>query len=217
MANGLIAVLGSFDTWSYMDYLSRAVARQGYVARTSRYEYALDVVANQVERTDFHPAPGENMIHFLRDTVIAKSKKAIIAYSVSAGHYNEVDWCASQMKPSLAIAFVRDVEPKLRGNHCSELMVAPNMSHSSCGGGIRFADWTAWHCIQANPCPFKEQGISKNQLEYFHQNNPFMYLFAVEQIQSSDLLVQSFLDGTLSRPNYVVPASSSSYHTFAPP
>jgi len=217
VAKGLVAVLGSFDTWSYLDYLSRIVAREGYVARTSRFEYALDVATNQVERTDFHAAPGENMIHFLRDTVIAKSEKAIIAYSVSAGHYNEVDWCASLMKPSLAIAFVRDVEPRLRGNHCSELMVASNKSHSSCGGGIRFPDWTAWHCIQASPCPFKEQGISKNQLEYFHQNNRFMHLFAVEEIANSDPLVQAFLGGTLMRPGYVVSEASSSYWSFTPP
>jgi len=39
VARGLIAVLGSFDTWSYMDHICRIVAKNGYIARTSRYEY----------------------------------------------------------------------------------------------------------------------------------------------------------------------------------
>src|SRR6266508_1912253 len=224
MAKGLVAVLGSFDTWTYMEYVCRIVAGEGYVARTSKYEYGLDPTAGlppSIIRVPFGPAPGEPMIIFLRNTVIGKASRAVVVYSVSAGHYNEVAWCAELNKPTLAIAFVRDVESRPSASHCSELLVPqrpPDPASSACGGGLRFPDWTDWHCIQAAPCPFKDQGVSKNQLEYFHANNSFMHLYAVEFIENCAELIRTFLAGTLGHPPFVVAKQNSSYHntTFPP-
>jgi len=202
VVKGLIAVLGSFDTWSYMDYVSRVVATNDYVARTSRYEYAFDKQTARVVRSIFRPAPGETMIHFLKDTVIAKSEKAIVTYSVPAGHYNEVHWCTELHKPTLGIAFVRDVEGKsIKGAYCSQLLISLLKTYAACGGGVKIPSWTGWNCIEAEePCPFKKQGIAINQLEYFHQNSSFMYLFAVEVIDECANLISSFLCDTLARP-----------------
>jgi len=159
---------------------------------------------NNIIRTPFIPAPGETMIHFLRDTVIGKSQKAIIVYSVPAGHYNEVHWCAEMKKPTLAIAFVRDIiQSSAVGTYCSELLVSSNKNYSAYGGGIRKPYWTGWDCIRSEPCPFKKQGIAINQLEYFHQNNSFMYLFAVEVIEECEVLISSFLNNSLERPPFV--------------
>jgi hypothetical protein len=202
VVKGVIAVLGSFDTWSYIDYVSRVVAKNGYIARTSRYEYAFDEQLRRVIRVVFHPAPGETMIHFLKDTVIGMSDAAIVIYSVPAGHYNEVHWCAELKKETLGIAFVRDVEEKnyKTGRSCSELSVSHDKTFSVCKGGIMKPAWTGWDCVRSDPCPFKKQGISINQLEYFHQNHSFMHLFAVEEIQNVDKIISDFLNGTLKYP-----------------
>jgi len=201
MHKPVVAVLGSFDTWPYMDYLCRVVASHGCIARTSRFHYARKN-NGQIGRSVFEPADKEGMNDFLRNRVIAQSVKAVIAFSTPAAHYNEVQWCAELRKPTLGIAFVRDVAEASQDEHCSKLLVLQRPSaktHSACGGGIA-SKWTGWRCIKAKPCPFKAQNIAKNILEYFQHNSSFMYLFAVDQIRNSDRLVKSFLDCTLRRP-----------------
>jgi len=202
MHKPVVAVLGSFDTWPYMDYLCRVVVRHGCIARTSKYHYAMGS-NGQIGQSVFEPADEEGMNDFLKKRVIEQSDKAIIALSVPGAQYNEVQWCAELGKPTLGIAFVRDVAESSQDEHCSELLVLQPPSaktHSACGGGIVSPKWTGWRCIKAKPCPFKTQNIAKNILEYFHHNNSFMYLFAVDQIHNSDALVKSFLDCTLIRP-----------------
>lgn len=175
MPKGRVAILGSFDTWSYMDFISRIVAKDNWLAYTSKYNYFLDPSTGDISRTVYGAQPGQLMIDFLRDDLIKKSDKAIVIYSVSAGHYNEVHWCADQNKKTLGIAFVRDIRegdpPGGKNPHCDCLRVDPSSGDfSACRGGDLVTPWTAWDCINAKACPFKKQGISLNQVEYFQIN-----------------------------------------------
>lgn len=195
-----VAVLGAFDTWSYMNYVAELVADNDCIVHTSRFIYAKDKTTGIIQREPFEINSNTPMIEFLQKSLIAKSDKTIIIYSVSAGHYNEAQWCVDQKKPTLGIAFVRGI--KVTGvaeeeiENCIKLYVSKD-NYSACSA---ISPWTGWDCNKSKPCPFKKQGISLNQLEYFITNYDFMWLFAIEKIQEVKKIVISFLNGTLKRP-----------------
>jgi hypothetical protein len=82
----VIAVLGSFDTWSYMDYTCRLLAKFGHAATTSLYVYYKNQKGNieRHEREDFYRSL--HMESSLRLMIYAESHKAIIIYSVPGAH-----------------------------------------------------------------------------------------------------------------------------------
>lgn len=195
-----VAVLGAFDTWPYMNFIAELTAENDCIVHTSRFVYAKDRNTGIIHREPFEIDINTPMIEFLQRNLIAKSDMVIIIYSVSAGHYNEAHWCSEQKKPTLGIALVRGIRVTGIGeeeiDNCIKLHVSAD-SYSACSA---ISPWTAWSCINSEPCPFKKQGISLNQIEYFITNNKFMSLFAVDRIQEIENLVIPFLNGTLQRP-----------------
>ncbi len=184
-----------------MNHVAECAAGAGFVAQTSRFIYASDPTTGEIRREPFGPDPDVPMIETLEKQLIEGADVAIVVYSVSAGHYNEAHWCASHLKRTLGIAFVRgirvtgiDEEPK---ENCVKLFVSPDEAYSACSA---IAPWTAWYCIETKPCPFKKQGISLNQVEYFITNSEFMSIVAVERLQAVRPIVRSFLAGTFRRP-----------------
>jgi hypothetical protein len=151
-----IGVLGAFDTWPYMDYISMTLADMGYTVFTSRGKY------RKIGRVLFQesaPNPKKLMGNFLRE-MISSCISSIVVYSVSAGHYIETDLCWRLRKKTLGVAFVRDIMPF---RHCEYLRSDPTHTYSLC----KKSYGTSWNCIASGDCPFKKQGISLNVIEYY--------------------------------------------------
>ncbi len=184
-----VTVLGAFDTWPYMDYACTVLARLGLTAFTSRYNYRM--IDSTIMCEDAAPDPGMRMGDFLY-SMIAKSPRSVVVYSVSAGHYVETDWCYKQDKQTLGLVFVRDTVPP--GEHCRDLLpdFRGNFAVCNCKGE------PSWNCIAKKQCPFKKQGISYNIIEYFLEPNR-MSLAAVSRMADVDNVVRSWLNGELAK------------------
>jgi hypothetical protein len=188
---GNVAVLGAFDTWSYMHEVCVEVAKLGYAAITSRYIY---VKSSDTKSKYFRTARDEvqkTMNDFLKQDVIGISNKALIIYSVPAAHYNEADWCYQKIKEdsnfkTLGICFVRDIYKK---EQCRSCVINDELNYAYCEG-----EGSAWGCINKPDCPFKNQGIAKNQIEYFLANKSNMFLIAVEKIDKIRDILNTFLE-----------------------
>jgi hypothetical protein len=189
--NKRVVVLGAFDTWPYMDYICRQLARMGRVAITSVWKYRLGR-GETIKLEKNGPEKNEPMIPFL-ESIIQACDETVIAYSVSAGHNIETHWCAGKKKKTLGIAFVRRIEPE---GKCDSLKVFRRRGYSLCTGNE-----TAWECAQKTACPFKEQGISKNVIEYYMPANslPLMRLVAIDNIEKIQDLLKRWQDERLVR------------------
>ncbi len=207
-----IAVLGSFDTWSYMHKICTDLVGLGYMAITSRYIYK----KNTSPKYDYYRVerdPSDETIFieneaglvekkfidmntFLKNKVIDICDKAIIIYSLPAAHYNEADWCKDKAIESdfktLGIAFVRKIDDD---NYCKDCLVDYKLDVSYCKG-----ESTAWDCINKPDCPFKNQGIAKNQLEYFLRYKDNMNIVAIEKIEKTIPVIERFLNNELILP-----------------
>jgi hypothetical protein len=197
-----VAVLGAFDTWSLMHKVSVDLARLGYTAVTSRYEYNYADYTNYgYYRVSQPENPDISLNDFLKKSVIGISKKAIIIYTVPAAHYNEADWCMQEnirrMKKddileTLGIAFVR----KITGNYCPDYAVNINMEYGYCNGISN-----AWFCIEQGNCPFINQEIAKSQIEYFtSESKETMKLICVEKIEHINKIIELYMKGKLEWP-----------------
>ena len=123
--------------------------------------------------------------------MILKFPRAVIIYSVPAGHYIETDWCYRNHINTLGIAFVRKIK-----DACFDLAVFDEFGYSLCKGTK-----TAFDCIRSGSCPFKEQGISKNVIEYYlRAHAPNMFLTAVENIEVILPLLKLWLQKRLLNP-----------------
>jgi len=200
-----VAVFGAFDTWPYIHKICVDIALQDYTAITSRYIYRKGDGGNDGPDSGYvrvkrdHKYDGVKMNEFLQENVIKPSKLAVIVYSVPASHYAETVCCNSLGIRTLGIAFVRSIHDK---NYCEDCILNGAAGFSYCGGFGNAGD-----CIDRKACPFKEQGISKNQLEYFltsKEEKPTpekkMFLIAVEKLEKTPQIISDFLENRLNLP-----------------
>jgi len=183
-----ITVLGAFDTWPYMDYTSAILAELGFTVFTGRFNYRKinQIIISQ----DATPDLGRRMGDFLQE-MIKQCRRAVIVYSVSAGHYVETDWCSRLRKETLGLVFVRDTIPP--SDYCSDLIPDFERNFSICG----CKGETSWNCIAKAQCPFKKQGISYNIIEYFLERNR-MFLVAVSRMSDVKEVLQYWLESKLA-------------------
>ena len=180
-----VAVLGAFDTWPYIDHISRKLALNNHVAVTSRYLYRLINGKVLRMRTQEHPgfAPQFHFMGALLDQIISDCSAVIINFSVSAGHFIEIDWCYKKSKKTLGVAYVRATSGLEQGS-CENLRVIETDDgfYSMCQ--IDSADGhTVWECMKKTSyCPFISQDISKNVIEYFFRGRD-MEMVAIENIE----------------------------------
>lgn len=212
-----VAVLGSFDTWSYMHKICVDLVNLKYNAITSRFVYQ----QHDDSSLEYYRVPRDpsdipidiekyskesgttvkeelciDMNTFLKEYVIDICDKAIIIYSLPAAHYNEAEWCKDlaikRDYKTLGITFVRKIRDD---KYCKDCLVDDQLDIVYCNGSIN-----AWKCIDNPDCPFKHQGIAKNQLEYFllYKNN--MTLIAIEKIEKTKPIINKFLKRELNIP-----------------
>lgn len=197
--NKRIAVLGSFDTWSYMHSICVEIAKLGGTAITSKYLYInFSGSKFQYYRTQRDIDQQKTMNDFLKENVIGEAKKAIIVYSVPAAHYNEAEWCNQKCEKdptftALGICFARDIS---KDTYCKSLTINNDLNYAYCEG-----IGTAWECIDKPDCPFKNQGIAKNQIEYFLNNKNKMKLIAIEKVENMGEIINDFLNDNLVTPS----------------
>lgn len=178
-----VAVLGAFDTWPYMDVVSRLLAEYNYVAVTSRWIYRK--FGNRILRFDIqeHPdfASNSDFLTTLLDQIISVCKYAVVNFSVSAAHFIETDWCFKKGKKTFGVAYVRSAfDPFENCCKCLNIERTPLGEYSECKAS---SQRTAWQCIRESAfCPFIRQGISKNVIEYFFRSDQ-MKLVAVENLR----------------------------------
>lgn len=200
-----IAVLGAFDTWPYMDLVSRILANEDYISITSRYIY--HKLNHNVIRIHIGAVPTfasrEYLMKRLLKQIINRCLLAIINYSVSAAHYIETDWCADVPNLNvIGIAYVRDT---YQVNNCENLCIKniPNSSnnYSTCKA-INFSDseWNAWKCIdQSGFCPFIQQDISKNVIEYYFDKRDKWKLIACNNLETIPYILNTELFGNIKK------------------
>lgn len=186
----IIAVLGTFDTWSYMDYVCRELVKQGHYVVTSIRRYCIENGNIQfAERGD--PFKKIRMRESLRYMIFHEVHVAIIIYSVPGAQYIETEWCSERIARDkkfkcYGITFVRKFEDE---KSCSDLEQFNNLDCTECTAG---SDHTAWKCIKIEGfCPFKRQEVAKNVIEYFFSRR--MRLFALERIETTGLLLDLLL------------------------
>ena len=184
-----IAVLGAFDTWPFMDFICRILTNQGYICITSRYIYHKfkeKIIRFPTTLIKQYTSEAYQMSRLLKK-IIQNCLLAIINYSVSAAHYIETDWCSKQDNLNLiGIAFVRN---PYKSKNCDYLRInsIPESStfYSICDVINHCSDWKAWDCIDVeNFCPFKQQDISKNILEYYFSGKKKSKLISVENLEN---------------------------------
>jgi hypothetical protein len=190
-----VAVLGAFDTWPYIDFISRIIAKNNYVAVTSRYIYKK--FGQKILRFSTQEMPSIASQRFfmsrLLDQIITNSSYAIINFSVSAAHFIETDWCFQKSVKTLGIAYVRSPFNPLRTT-CEHLepIETPSGLYTVCKVTPDMGR-TAWDCIESpKSCPLIEQGISKNVVEYFFRGS-YMEIVAVENMNVLPFLIQKKL------------------------
>jgi len=179
-----VAVLGAFDTWPYMDYVCRVLANYNYVAVTSKYLYRKINDKVLRIRTQEHPgfASKQHFMGALLDQIISNCASAIVNFSVSAAHFIEIDWCHRKSKKTLGITYARAVSGLEKGS-CKNLKIfeTDRGCYSVCKispGETR----TVWDCMKSPKyCPFIQQDISKNVIEYFFRGRD-VEIVAVENI-----------------------------------
>ncbi len=184
----VIAVLGAFDAWPYIDYVSRLLARNGHGAVTSIRIY----LKNERGRIDIQSRPKEFRSISMRDSlklmIEEEAHQALILYSVPGAHYIETDWCYERLKKdkdfsAIGIAFVRNVNKddsdEEKNGKCSLLSPVAGFHSAFCDAKpVR----TAWDCMkQRSFCPFIEQQVAKNVIEYFFLS-PRMRLYALDRL-----------------------------------
>jgi len=188
----VIAVLGSFDTWSYMEYTCRQISRLGHYVPTSIREYFVDDkgIVKWKERDDVFKSI--LMRESMRFMIFDEAHEVIIIYSVPGAHYIETDWCFQRLDRDsgfqcYGITLVRKIRTR---DNCPFLERSNTLDVSKCAAS---SSRTAWECVgEEKFCPFKEQGIAKNVIEYFFGKRR-MKLFAVERLDVlSQLYTHSF-------------------------
>lgn len=178
-----VAVLGAFDTWPYMDFVSRVLAGNNYIVATSRWIYRK--FGKRILRFDIreHPnyASPDDFLTTLLHRVISNCNCAVVNFSVSAAHLIETDWCYHKGIKTLGIAYVRSAfNPFETFCECLRIRTTPLGEYSECVPSTRR---TAWQCIRESGfCPFIRQDISKNVIEYFFRSNQ-MKIVAVENLR----------------------------------
>lgn len=223
-----VAVLGAFDTWPYMDYVCRILANNNYIAVTSRYLYRK--INDRVVRlrTQEHPgfAGQYYFMGILLDQIISSCASAIVNFSVSAAHFIEIDWCQRKSKKTLGITYARAISGLEKGS-CENLQIVETDRglYSICKigkGEIR----TVWDCMKsATYCPFIQQDISKNVIEYFFRGKD-MENVAVEDVGVLPLILGNryppltngnpriaFLDNNIMKDDEVVFTKDCIYFT----
>jgi len=178
-----ISVLGAFDTWPYMDLVSRILADINYIAVTSIYIYRK--INNNIIRMDIKEntqfVSKNYFMSELLDQIIGNCSSAIINYSISAAHFIETDWCFHRSKKTLGIAYVRNV-CDFSQSICENLNIftMPLGIYTECN--IKKSERTIWDCMYYNLfCPFMRQDISKNVIEYFLRSQ-HMEIIAVDNL-----------------------------------
>jgi len=198
-----IVVLGAFDTWPYMDYVSRILAKNNYIVLTSRYLYhRLNDKIIRFPSTEISQLASSDLsMKRLLKKIIGSSLLAIINYSVSAAHYIETDWCEREADLDyIGIAHVRDT---FKENYCENLEikeVTNGMSYYSICKAIESSkkNWNAWDCISISEfCPFKQQDISKNVLEYYFNKNKDLKLISYNNLEDLPEIINNELIGKL--------------------
>lgn len=211
-----VAVLGAFDTWPYIDFISRVVAENNHVAVTSRYIYKK--FGQKVLRFSTQEMPSIASQRFfmsrLLDQIITNSSYAIINFSVSAAHFIETDWCFQKSVKTLGIAYVRSPYNPL-GTTCEYLepVETPSGSYTVCKVTPDMGR-TAWDCIKSSEsCPFIEQGISKNVVEYFFRSS-FMEIVAVENMNVLPFIIKEKMPSRTTTDESLKPLSDviPNYH-----
>ena len=182
----VIAVLGSFDTWPYMDYTSRLLAELGHAAVTSIRIYYKDENGKITDRDREKLHESILMRDSLRIMINHEAHSAIIIYSVPGAHYIETEWCYNRVQNDknfevVGIAFVRNIKEGNNKN-CRLLEPVGSLESTWCRATARAGERTAWNCRDEEGfCPFIKQEIAKNVIEYFLQY-PRMKLYALERL-----------------------------------
>lgn len=189
MGKRVIAVLGSFDTWPYIDYICRILARLGHFSITSLYVYfSENGILQREERGRYFKDLA--MRESLRFMIFEECHEAIITYSLPGAHYIETEWCFNRVNEDpnfkyYGIAFVRKIANE---DKCPFLKRVEGINSTECTAKF---DRTAWDCIETKEfCPFKEQGVAKNVFEYFFANKRTR-LFSVECLEDVPLLLNT--------------------------
>jgi len=190
-----VAVLGSSEAWPLIHKICLDVVNSGFTAVTSRYRYDTAMNNSHYRRVKQNH-DGLKINEFLIQKVIKSCSSAIIVYTPPSTSYNEAEWCNKHNIPTLGINFTRTIH---RENYCGDCIVDEGAGFSYCCG-----EGNTETCATKKPCPFKDSGISKSQLDYFLSKNKKMNLISVEKLNKTAKIIDAFARKKLTLPNKLI-------------
>lgn len=158
-----VAVLGSFDTWPYVDHVCRQIVKLlNVMAVTSRGVYSIPSGTSEVVKQKLRFNSSKLSLNEVLTRMIFEADAAVIVYSNNAGNIIETDWC-KEKKPTVGIAMVRSI----RAGDCPSLIPGKKSStYTVCKRPGNSALKGAWRCINFS-CPFSAQDMTKMTLDCF--------------------------------------------------
>lgn len=186
-----VAVLGSFDTWSYMDFVCRRLAGIQHTVFTSRYIYISHRLPNGEAKIyrmpSVRPVDMEmSLVQYLR-MMLDMVPRAVVIYSVCGAHYIETDWLSEGGWDVLGLTFVRNI-----GMQKSCLALLSELGCSVCDG-----EAPIWGCLEKHWCPFQRQEISKDVIERYLLHKQRMVLVAIESLDNLNGVLEAWSLKTL--------------------
>lgn len=186
-----VAILGSYDNFSLMDYIAKIVSSMGFYSITSRVVYK----KNTLEREEFRPYKYEAMNDFLRK-MIHSCQYVIIIYSGAGGQFIETAWCSEAHKPTLGLVPLRPLSfLDLEG--CKYLTLNKSKNVLFCNGFQALEQGSelvgGWICEKHKNCPFPSSGLTKMILDLYATSKT-MFLIGADELKNFEKPIHIFLN-----------------------
>jgi len=185
-----VAILGSYDNFSIMDYIARIVSRLRFYAITSRVIYQKD----SSKRRELRPENYEAMNDFLRK-IIHSCQYIIVIYAGAGGQFIETAWCSESHKPTLGLVPLRPLSfLDLKG--CDYLIYSKSKNILFCNGSKAREKGCerigGWICEKNKNCPFPSSGLSKMILDLYITSRS-MFLVGSDNLNNFEEPIRVFL------------------------
>lgn len=187
-----VAVLGSLITWPYIHKICVDIV-SGFVAVTNGYIYKPSEDPDSGYYRVKYDNEGKSKEDFVKEKIINRCNSAIIIYPIPGKNAKFAEWCSNANIRTLGLTFVKNI---FDDGFCKECILDESESLTYCS-----YQGKSTYCVPSgDACPFKEQSISSNDLEYFFRSNGKMIMIAIEKLEKTQYIVDDFLNEQLTLP-----------------
>jgi len=190
-----VAVLGASKATSNIHDTAQFVARElGRYAITGKFIYT----PKTGDALPFKHEPFESMNEHLRKMIFS-SHLVLATHSIASGEIIETCWCSEALKPTLGLAFTKQIFKKPEPS-CPYLLFCRRPGYVQCVGVQAIQDrkpvmgsWICKSLPRTEMCPFVEMDLS-NMLLDFYCSNPRMTLIGSHSLENLKEPIRSFIE-----------------------